>query len=347
MKKSNAISMLFWLAATAAMAQTSTVKLDPALPEYRLSAPMSGEVRISGNLEDMETLMNLWIAAMKKVQPGIHFTLDQVHNSTGKGVRALLGGVPTDVTLMGREMRAPELAEFTGKYGYAPRFIAVAGGSYQTHGKSPAPVFFVNKANPLTRLSLDQLDGMYSKTLKRASGKEIRTWGQLGLKGEWENRRITLYGLNAAAGTWTYLRGRILLGGEYRDGIKAVKYENEDADWDEMINDVAKDVTGIGFASGSYLKGNANVRPIALAEKVGGPYFEATLDNVATHRYPVSRAVYMTLAQRPGAPIDPTVRELLNFVLSKEGQQAVQQEGEFLPLPAGIVKEERAKLQIP
>jgi phosphate transport system substrate-binding protein len=307
---------------------------------------VSGTIRTSGNLEDMGTLMNLWIAGFAKLQPGIRFSLDEVNNSTGKGVRALLAGIPTDITLTGREMRPPEFAEFVRMYGFQPRFIAVAGGSYDAHGKSPAPVFFVNKANPTDKLSLDQLDAMYSKTCKRGFGTEIKTWGQLGLRGEWADRAITLYGLNAAAGTWTYLRGRVLLGGEYRDNIKAVRYENEDADWDEMVNDVAHDVNGIGFASSGYVKHSTDVKPIALAEKAG-PYYPATLENVASHRYPLTREVYITLRLQPGTAMDPKVRELIEFILSKEGQRAVQQEGEFLPLPASAVQQERAKLKLP
>jgi phosphate transport system substrate-binding protein len=317
--------------------------LDPALPAYQPAGSVSGSIRTDGNLEDMGTLMNLWVAAFEKVQPGVRFSLDEVNNSTGKGVRALLAGIPSDVTLTGREMRPLELDAFIKKYGYEPSFIRVAGGSYEVHGKSPATVFFVNQANPLSKLSLDQLDGMYSKT-RRRNAPEITTWGQLGLKGEWANRPITLYGLNSAAGTWAFLRSRILLGGEYRDNIKAVKYEHEDADWNEMVNDVANDIAGIGFSSGSYAKSNPNVKPVALAETQSGPYYKATLESVETQRYPLSRAVYITLNLRPGSQLDPKVKEFLSFILSKEGQKAVQEEGEFLPLPAVIVKAERAKL---
>jgi phosphate transport system substrate-binding protein len=339
-----AIMMTAQQPAKVAIKENVQARLDPALPAYQPSGSVSGSIRTDGNLEDMGTLMNLWVAAFEKVQPAVRFSLDEVNSSTGKGVRALLAGVPSDVTLTGREMRASELAAFITRYGYEPSFIRVAGGSYEVHGKSPATVFFVNKANPLTKLSLDQLDAMYSKTRKRNAPEEIITWGQLGLKGEWANRPITLYGLNAAAGTWTFLRGRILLGGEYRDNIKAVKYEHEDADWNEMVNDVAQDVTGIGFSSRGYAKSNPNVKPIALAETQSGPYYKVTLESVETQKYPLSRNVYVTLNLRPGSQLDPKVREFLSFILSREGQKVVQQEGEFLPLPAEIVKEERAKL---
>jgi len=39
------------------------------------------------------------------------------------------------------------------------------------------------------------------------------------------------------------------------------------------------------------------------------------------------------------------VNEFLRFVLSKEGQQAVQAEGDYIPLSAEVAKQERARLE--
>jgi phosphate transport system substrate-binding protein len=41
----------------------------------------------------------------------------------------------------------------------------------------------------------------------------------------------------------------------------------------------------------------------------------------------------------------PLVREFLRYVLSLEGQRAVEKEGIFIPLPARIAAGERAKLE--
>lgn len=322
-----------------------SAKMYAALPDFQPGSAVRGTIRVDGNLEDMGKLMSYWITDFSKLQPTLKFSVDHVHNSTGRGVRALLAGVPSDITLTGRKMRPAEEGDFVQKFGYRPTFIRVAGGSYEAHGKSPAPVFFVNKANPLTKLSLGQIDAMYSKTRNRGLPSAILKWGQLGLKGGWVNRPITLYGLNSAAGTWTFLRDRILLGGEYRDGITRVKYVHEDADWNEMVSDVANDVGGIGVASLLYVKSNPNVRPLALAENDGGPYYLPTMHTVEDHLYPLSRFVYITMNLRPGKPLDSRVKEFLKFVLSREGQEAVQQEGDFLPLPARIVRQERAKIK--
>ncbi len=52
---------------------------------------------------------------------------------------------------------------------------------------------------------------------------DIKTWGDLGLTGEWANRPIHLYGLKPVNGIERFLKGVLLQGGEYKDGIEFVK----------------------------------------------------------------------------------------------------------------------------
>ena len=74
-------------------------------------------------------------------------------------------------------------------------------------GRTWAPVIFVNSSNPLTHLTMKQLDqvfgaertGGYSgykwvSAAARPASENIRTWGQLGLIGEWADRQIQTYG---------------------------------------------------------------------------------------------------------------------------------------------------------
>ena len=95
-------------------------------------------------------------------------------------------------------------------YGYPPLEIKYAQGSFnEESGSTPGPVFIVHKSNPLTGLTLDQLDGIYGAertggwrgtkwTTDAARGpeKNIRKWGQLGLKGEWSTHAINAYGID-------------------------------------------------------------------------------------------------------------------------------------------------------
>jgi phosphate transport system substrate-binding protein len=85
-------------------------------------------------------------------------------------------------------------------------------------------------------------------------------------------------------------------------------------------------------------------KALALADKRGGAYVELTLDNVQARRYPLLRDVYYYLKREKGKPIDPKAREFLRFVLSREGQEAVQRDGKYLPLTATAVEEQLKKL---
>ncbi len=54
--------------------------------------------------------------------------------------------------------------------------------------------------------------------------------------------------------------------------------------------------------------------------------------------------VNIYLDREPGKPIDPKVREFLRYILSREGQDAVQRNAKYLPLPAHVVRAQLKKL---
>jgi phosphate transport system substrate-binding protein len=87
------------------------------------------------------------------------------------------------------------------------------------------------------------------------------------------------------------------------------------------------------------------LKAVALAVTDKGPYYKGTFEEVVEQKYPLSRVIYIYINRAPGKPIDPKLREFLKYVLSKEGQTVVEQEGVFLPLPLEFVKQELAKLE--
>src|SRR5690606_22293872 len=87
--------------------------------------------------------------------------------------------------------------------------IIMSTGSFNVRGWTFALGVYVHKDNPLNQLTLDQLDGIFGAqrdggwngltwdtSLARGPDKNIRTWGQLGLKGEWADKPIQVYGYN-------------------------------------------------------------------------------------------------------------------------------------------------------
>ena len=96
------------------------------------------------------------------------------------------------------------------KYGYKPTEIRTA---------YDALAIYVNKDNPLEKITLAQADAVFSKT-RRRGGKNVATWGDLGLTGDWASRPMSLYGRNSASGTYGFFKEHVLQNGDYRDQVK-------------------------------------------------------------------------------------------------------------------------------
>ncbi|MEO6875361.1 MAG: phosphate ABC transporter substrate-binding protein, partial [Opitutaceae bacterium] len=110
----------------------------------------------------------------------------------------------------------------------------------------------------------------------------------------------------------------------------------------EMMKDLGHDRYGIGWT------GIQNVTPdtkaLALAVKEGGPYVPLTIENVQNRTYPLGFEMFFYVNRPPGTPLDPKVREFLRYVLSREGQEAIQRDGKYLPLTAEVVRAQLRKL---
>jgi phosphate transport system substrate-binding protein len=215
----------------------------------------------------------------------------------------------------------------------------------------------VHKDNPLTKLTMKQLDGVFgaartggwialSWNEKAARGPEgdIRTWGQLGVTGPLANQPIHVYGApNRGAGEVSYFEGRVFGG---------ARIWNEDLreydDRAKMIEDLSHDPLGIAYAALGH--GTSGVKPLALGESDQGPYIVLNAQNVANRTYPMTRSVYIYYTvDTPKAEIsethgDPRVKEFLRYILSKEGQDDVAREGSYLPLTAAVVREQFKKM---
>ena len=91
--------------------------------------------------------------------------------------------------------------------------------------------------------------------------------------------------------------------------------------------------------------GNAQVKPLALATTDGGPYYEATKENLMQRKYPLTRFITTFVNRAPGRPVDPKVKEFLRYILSREGQQAILRDGNYLPLSEESIKAQLRKLE--
>ena len=317
--------------------ETFHAKPFAGVPAYQPVGSLSGHLRSVG-ADTMETLVKYWSEDFKKTYPDVSFDMEA--KASGTAGPALTNGT-ADLGPVAREMLPNEEKEFVDKFGYKPFAVRVAGGSYRTPGKTHAIAFFVNEKNPIRELTFEQIDAMYSTT-RKLGYKDVNTWGDVGVKGDFADKPIHLWGLIRPNGIAYFLQLRILKGGDYKDGITERTTVGSLAALDAITQGVAKDPYAIGYA------GFGNVTPgartVALAKQSGGPYFKGTFEEVLNQQYPLSRVIYIYVNRPPGKPLDPKVREFLKFAVSKQGQDDVVKEGIFLPLPPAMVKEELKKL---
>lgn len=299
------------------------VKVDPAIPSYSKTSGVSGNVSSVGS-DTLNNLMTLWAEGFRRQYPNIRIQIEGKGSSTAPP--ALISGT-AQLGPMSRVMKASEIDEFEKKYGYKPTPIRVA---------VDALAVYVNKDNPLQQLTLQEVDAIFSKG--RACGaKAINTWGQAGLKdGAWGSRPISLYGRNSASGTYGFFKENALCKGDFKDTVK------EQPGSASVVQGVTEDRFAIGYSGIGYR--TSGVRPLKLAAKKGVPYFSTDPADVYSGKYPLSRYLYVYINKAPNKPLDPLVRELVKFVLSKEGQEVVVKDG-YLPVPARVAQEELAKVR--
>lgn len=294
------------------------VQVDPELPDYTPVQGVSGSLKSIGS-DTMNNEMTLWAEGFLRHYPAVKIEIEGKGSSTAPP--ALISGT-SQFGPMSRAMKDKEIDEFEARYGYKPTGLATSIDMLAV---------YVNKDNPIEGLTLQQADAIFSKTRKGGLSSDIRTWGQAGLGGNWANKPISLYGRNAASGTYGYFKDVALFGGDYKDEVK------EQPGSSSVVQGVASDLAGIGYSGIGYK--TADVRAVALASEEGGDFVEATAENAYTGEYPLSRFLYMYVNAKPGAQLDPVRREFIRYVFSKQGQEDVVKDG-YYPVPAAVAREQ-------
>jgi phosphate transport system substrate-binding protein len=307
---------------SAALASAQTVKVDPALPAYAKVSGVSGNLSSVGS-DTMNNMLTLWAEAFRQYYPSVKIQVEGKGSSTAPP--SLIAGT-SQVGPMSREMRAVEIDQFEAKYGYKPTQLKT---SYD------ALAVYVNKDNPLTQLTLAQIEAAFGKTRKRGFKENVATWGQLGLTGDWANRPISLYGRNSASGTYGFFKEHTLKNGDYKDTVK------EQPGSASVVQGVTEDRFGMGYSGIGYR--TSGVRPLAIAETDKGPGVEGSYDNVKNGKYPLWRFLYIYINKAPGKALDPLVAEFVKLIFSKQGQEVVVKDG-YMPLTAEQCKQELARI---
>ncbi|HLY11165.1 MAG TPA: phosphate ABC transporter substrate-binding protein PstS family protein [Planctomycetota bacterium] len=304
------------------MAQDGPTRLDPGLKAYQVVSGVSGNASSVGS-DTLNNLMTYWAESFKKFYPNVNIQIEG--KGSGTAPPALKEGT-AQFGPMSRAMKSTEEDSFQAKYGYKPTQLRTAVDALGV---------FVNKDNPLASLSLEQVDAIFSKSRRRGLAKQVVTWGDAGLTGEWVDKPISLYGRNSASGTYSFFKEHVLKNGDYRDEVK------EQPGSAAVVQAVATDRFAIGYSGIGYA--TSSVRAISLAEKAGEKAVAPNAENSYSGEYPLARFLFVYINRAPGKPLDPLVREFIRLILSKDGQEVVVKDN-YYPILASVADEDLKKV---
>jgi len=308
--------------------------VDPAIPAYRATAQVGGPIANVGS-DGMESLMEEWMTAFCRLQPGVHRGARWSHQGTLNGYQALLAG-ETDLAPMGRELWPGEKVIYKAVRGQAePLEIRVARGGFNTPQRTTAQAIFVHEGNPLAGLTVAQIDAIFGQQRRQNLAGPITKWGQLGLTGEWADRPITVHVPYRISPNAMSVQMLVLKGGPWSAAV-------QEGSVAEVAAAIARDPGAIGF--GGFEDGGPGLKAVAVAAQAGGGFIAGNPADAANGRYPLTRYMYIRLNREPGQPLKPQVREFFRFILSREGQEFIPTSA-YYPLRADEIAEEVAKLE--
>jgi len=186
-----------------------------------------------------------------------------------------------------------------------------------------ANLIFVHKDNPLTSISMEQLDAIYGKARLGGAKAPLVRWGDLGVKGPLGQHEINAYSLPEGASRESFAN-LALLRGEFRSGV----LPKEDAS--RAAEALLTDPAGIAYGTLAAWYTANKVLPV-VPYQAKDPRFPSQ-DNITSSRYPMARLYHVYVNRAPGKDLDPRLKEGLRYILSSEGQNQVADVG-IMPAP--------------
>ncbi len=168
------------------------------------------------------------------------------------------------------------------------------------------------------------------------------------MKGEWAARPIDVYGLNLRYHQATEMSDLILKGSDkWNERLRIyANFVAKDGKLGRSLrSDLAKDRYGIAWIAAPTFNLPPQLKVLAIASHAGAPYVPYTMETERDRSYPLFSQIFMFANRRKDGSIDPKVREFLRFVVSRDGQEAVERDGKYLPLTAAVARDQLEKLK--
>jgi phosphate transport system substrate-binding protein len=252
-----------------------------------------------------DTLVNLalaWAEAYRNVNPDVDIAV--TGGGSGTGIAALINGT-VDIANASRAMKENEIAD-AQKNGINPVEHTVA---------IDALAVIVNKSNPVSQLTIDQLSDIFSG--------RITNWRDVG----GEDAQIVLVSRETNSGTHVYFLEEV---------VRKGNTESEDVFAPQTLlmpssvgitSEVQRNPRSIGYDGLGYVDIETE-KLIAVAKDADSPYVLPSVATGTDGTYPISRALYMYTTGAPNTNID----DYIAWIRGPEGQAIVADLG-FVPIP--------------
>lgn len=284
----NARASLLSLAVLALVIGCKGGDKEPAAGEAKPKAA-GNALTIKGS-DTMVILGQQWAEAFMKAHPDQRIQV--TGGGSGTGLAALLNGT-TEIAMSSRPIKPAEAQQVQARHKVDAKATAVA---------KDGVTFYVNEANPLRALSLDQLQAIYLG--------DVKNWKEVG----GPDAPIVVYSRENSSGTYVFVKDEVLKGQDFTS--EALTLPGTAA----VVNAVSKETHGIGFGGAAYGKG---IRELAV--KVGSDEVAPTEENIQSGRYPLSRDLFFYTRGEPTGQ----AKTFIDFALSPEGQAIVTKVGYF------------------
>jgi phosphate transport system substrate-binding protein len=245
-----------------------------------------------------DTMVNLngaWAEAFMKVYPGLQVSV--TGGGSGTGIAAMLNGT-TDICAASRDMKQKE-RDLAAEKGITPVELDVALDGIAV---------MVNKDNPVSELTFDQLRKIFNGTYK--------SWKNVG----GPNQPIIVLSRESNSGTYVFFQEHVLQKDDY--AAEALLMPATAA----IAQSCAQDKWAIGYGGVGYAL-NSPVKIIKVKKTDKDEAVFPSPENITSGKYPIARPLHFYTNGQPTG----TIKKFTDFVLSPQGQKIVE-EMEYVPV---------------
>ncbi len=248
------------------------------------------KITVKGS-DTMVILAQKWAEIYMKSHPEV--VIQVTGGGSGTGISALINSA-TDICNASRPMKQSEMEKLKSRYNTMGVEIPCAKDGITV---------YLHESNPVSELTLQQLGDIFK-------GK-ITNWKAVG----GPDAGIKLYGRENSSGTYVFFMENVVKG-DYSSSCQTLPGTAA------VVNAVSKDKYGIGYGGAAYAEG---VKKCKVKKDANSPGYEASEETIKSGKYPISRYLYMYMANRPTGDI----KKYIDWILGPEGQKIVTQIGYF------------------